>query len=93
MNTVKMEFEVPSEMLKYMSAEDEMNNKKIRELMIYTLIKDEKISFGKGAEILEMNKIDFIADLGELGISYFDSSSEELDEDLNMLDKLLESKK
>lgn len=90
MRTVKMEFEMPSEILNYISKDDQDYNKRIKELMIYALIKEGKISFGKGAEMLGINKIDLITDLGKLGISYFDDSYGEIEEDLANLDKIME---
>lgn len=89
MNTIKIEFEMPSEILKYISNTDEKYNEKVKMLMIYTLIKEGKISFGKGSEILGINKIDLITELGEMGIPYFDFRYEEIEEDLNNLNKII----
>lgn len=90
MNTVRIEFDMPSEILNYISNDDINYNNKVRELIIYALIKEGKISYGKGAEILGINKIDYITDLGKLGIPYFDDKYREIEEDLSSLDKVLE---
>ena len=84
-----MEFEMSSEILKYVSANDKNYSDKVRELMIYTLIKDGKISYGKGAEMLGINKISFITDLGKMGISYFNEEFEEVENDLKTLNKIM----
>jgi len=89
-NTVRMEFEMPSEILNYVSKDDKLYANRVRELMIYALINEGKISFGKGAEILGINKIDLITDLGKLGIPYFDSRYEDIEEDIDALDKAME---
>jgi predicted HTH domain antitoxin len=89
MNTIRMEFEMPSEILNYVSTNDSNYSNKVKELMIYALVKEGKISFGKGAQMLGMNKINFINDLGKLGIPYFDESISEGEADLETLNKLM----
>lgn len=64
MNTIRMELEMPSEILNYVSASDSDYSARVRELMIYALIQEYKISFGKGAQMLGMTKVNFITDLG-----------------------------
>ena len=81
MESVKIEIEVPKTVLDYIDYNSKDNQSKLRELMMYQLIKEDKISFGKAAEILGMNKITFITNLGKLGIPYFDSSIDEVMED------------
>ncbi|WP_039764951.1 UPF0175 family protein [Caldicellulosiruptor sp. F32] len=93
METSKFEFELPKEIINYLPSDNEEFLKKIKELIVYTLVKEERISFGMAAEILGMNKIDYLADLGALGISYFDQTIEEVIEDKKNLDKLLEDHK
>ena len=81
MESVKIEIEIPKSILKYADYKDKVNQIKLHELMLYQLINENKISFGKAAEILDMDKITFITDLGEMGIPYFDCSIEEVLED------------
>jgi predicted HTH domain antitoxin len=90
MNTVKMEFEMPLEILDYVPNDDKSYDKKVKELIVYALIKEGKKSFGKGAEMLGINKIDYLTDLGKLGIPYFDESYDAIKEDLSTLDKVME---
>lgn len=88
MNTIRMEFEMPSEILNYVSKNDKDYNDKVKELMIYALIRDGKISYGKGAEMLGINKFDLVTALGKLGIAYFNETIEEVEDDLMALDKI-----
>jgi len=81
MESVKIEIEVPKTVFDYIDYNSKDNQNKLRELMMYQLIKEDKISFGKAAEILGMNKITFITNLGKLGIPYFDASIDEVMED------------
>ncbi|WAM36178.1 UPF0175 family protein [Caldicellulosiruptor acetigenus] len=88
MEGIKIEIELPKEILNYISLNEITNDKVLKELIIYKLIKDEKISFGKGAEILGMSKIELIKELSEYGINYFDQSIEEVIEDKNAIEKM-----
>lgn len=90
MSTVRIQFDMPEEILNYIATDDMNYNNKVKELMIYALIKEGKISFGKGAEMLGINKIDYITDLGKLGIPYFDETYDEVKEDLMNLSKVME---
>lgn len=82
MNTIRIEMDVPELLTSYININDPAYQKKIQELMLYDLIKENKISVGKAAEILELNKLSLITDLGKLGISYFDNDIEEIKEDI-----------
>ncbi|HHV16077.1 MAG TPA: UPF0175 family protein [Gelria sp.] len=82
MDTVKIELEVPQVLAEYVDINSESYKKKINLIMLYELVKKEKISVGKAAEAMGMRKIDFITDLGKMDIAYFDFSVEELMEDV-----------
>jgi predicted HTH domain antitoxin len=90
MNTIKFEMEVPEAFSAYVDVKDKDYQKHIRELMLYELIKEDKISFGKAAEILGIEKISLIADMGKLGIPYFEGSIDEVKADAENIKKLLE---
>ena len=92
MESVRIEIEVPKSMLKYVDYNNKDNQNKLRELMLYQLIKEDKISFGKAAEILGVDKITFITDLGKMGIPYFDSSIDEVIEDAKNAEMFIESR-
>jgi predicted HTH domain antitoxin len=82
MDTVKIELEIPRVLAEYADINSEEYKKKINQIMLYELVKNEKISIGKAAEAMGMRIIDFITDLGKMDIPYFDFSLEELMEDV-----------
>lgn len=82
MEHVRIELEVPQVLAEYADINSEDYKKKINQIMLYELVKNEKISIGKAAEAMGMRKIDFIKDLGKMDIPYFDFSMEELLEDV-----------
>lgn len=82
MDLVRIELEVPQVLAEYADVNSQSYKKKINQIMLYELVKNEKISIGKAAEAMGMRKIDFITDLGKMDIPYFDFSMEELMEDV-----------
>ena len=82
MDTIRIELEIPRVLAEYIDINDKDYKKKINQIMLYDLIKNEKISIGKAAEILGIRKIDFITELGKMEIPYFDYTIEELIEDV-----------
>lgn len=92
MESVKIEIEVLKTVLEYIDYNSKDNQNKLRELMRYQLINEDKISFGKAAEVLGMNKISFITNLGKLGIPYFDSSIDEVMEDAKSAGLFMEAR-
>ena len=69
-------------MLQYIDDNDPNYLNKIRTLMMYQLVKEDKVSFGKAAEMLGEDKVSFITDLGKMGLAYFDNDiNEVLDKD------------
>lgn len=82
MDLVRIELEVPQVLAEYADINSESYKKKINQIMLYELVKNEKISIGKAAEAMGMRKIDFIRDLGKMDIPYFDFSMDELMEDV-----------
>ena len=82
MDVVRIELEVPKVLAEYADVNSESYKKKINQIILYELVKKEKISIGKAAEAMGMRKIDFITDLGKMDIPYFDFNTEELIEDV-----------
>lgn len=89
MGLVKMEIEIPESLLGFIDYQDPNYSRKIIEFMTYQAIKDNKLSFGKAAELLGMDKLTFIQDLSELGIAYFDMEESELQKDIDAINRLL----
>ena len=92
LNLVKIEIEVPEILLNYINYSDKEYHKRIQELMLYQLITEDKISFGKAAEILGIDKISFIANMSKIGISYYDNDISDVVQDSINAGKYIEVK-
>jgi predicted HTH domain antitoxin len=84
-----MEVEVPQTLLQYIDHKNPAYQDKLQKLMLYQLVMEDKISFGRAAEILEIDKISFIKDLSQMGISFFNQSIDEVLEDINTISVVL----
>ena len=60
----------------------------IKEAAVLELYREGKISSGKAAEILGMDRFEFIRYAGKKGIPYIRMTSEELEEEVKLLEKL-----
>ena len=90
MDSVKIEIEIPKEMLRYVDYTDKNYHKRVGQILLYQLVQEEKVSFGKAAEILGISKMEYITDLGKMGIPYFTGSINEVIKDIKILDKNME---
>lgn len=61
----------------------------IKELAVLELYRRHMISGGKAAELLEMERFEFVHYASRLGIPFFDMSAAEMDEELAQLKALL----
>lgn len=64
--------------------------KRLRELSILELYRRKEISSGKAAELLGMERFEFVRYASRLGISFFDISKEELERDLEAAKSIYE---
>jgi len=83
MNTMQVTFDMPETIAKYVDFADKDYQFRVQELIMYSLIQEDKLSFGKAAELLGIGKIRLITDLGNVGLPYFDQSFDEVMEDAN----------
>ena len=81
---MKVSFEIPELLASYVDINDPDYHFKVKELMMYTLIQENKISHGKAAELLGIGKMQLITDLGKSGLPYFDQSFSEVLKDANV---------
>lgn len=56
-------------------------------LLVYPSIINNDISYGRAAELLEMDKMELIELYGQIGISYLDMTDEEFEEELQTIKK------
>ncbi len=84
MNTLSIHMEFPRDILGVLEISENQAGKKLREVIVLELVRDEKISTGKGAGILNISKFEFINILSRNGIPYFTESPEELDKQVSV---------
>lgn len=63
---------------------------RLKELSILELYRRKEISSGKAAELLGMERFEFVRYASRLGIPFFDMSEEELERDLEAAKKIHE---
>ena len=88
MTMIKVEIDVPKEIVPYTVLEDKEAQLTRNAMLVYPYIKKGVMSHGRAAEMLGIHKIDLIQLYGKLGMSYFDETEEEFEEDLAVLKKL-----
>ena len=63
---------------------------KLKELSVLELYRRKDISSGKAAELLGMERFEFVRYASRLGIPFFDMSKEELEKDLEVTKRIYE---
>lgn len=66
---------------------------KLKELSMLELYRRKEISSGKAAELLGMERFEFVRYASRLGIPFFDMSKEELEKDLESAKRIYEQVK
>ena len=77
-----VEIKVPKAMEQYIIKDSDEDTLRRNALLLYPYILNKKISHGKAAEILGINKLDLIDLYGKMGFYYLDQTMDELDKDL-----------
>ena len=88
MELTDVKIKVPVGMENYIDMEDEAVELERNALLLYPLIKNMTISYGKAAEILGINKLDLIQLYSELGLAYFDMDISEVEDELETYKRL-----
>ena len=71
MSSLIVELNLPKGLVEVLDVPESQLESKIKELTVLELFRQERISSGKGAELLGMSKWDFIELLGRNNIPYF----------------------
>lgn len=79
---INVQIDVPEALAPFASPKDEQAKLLRNAMIIFPFIQDETISYGRAAEILKLKKIELIRLYGRIGLSYFNQSRDELEEDL-----------
>lgn len=85
MDMVKIVYNVRADAVKYV----EPSTKGLA-LLMYPQIKNGTLSHGKVAELLGVNKYDLIDWYDELGIPYYNISPEDVEKDMQNIEKMTE---
>ena len=78
MEPITVKLELPREIISTLETPEELLQSRLKELIALELFREERISCGKGAELLGITKSGFIQLLASHGISYFSETPEEL---------------
>lgn len=88
MSLVKVELSFPSEVLSTISTTYQQVSDTIKEAAVLELYREGRISSGKAAEVLSMERFEFVRYAGMKGIPYMRISAEELNEEVELLEKV-----
>jgi predicted HTH domain antitoxin/predicted DNA-binding protein len=89
----EIQIELPEELVSFFNINAPEFHKMLEQLIAYQVVRAGDISFGKAAELLGLDKVTYITDLGRLGISYLDMRSEELEQDVENIKEYLKGDK
>jgi len=79
----------PSEVIDTLSSSYQKSIEIIKEASVLELYREGRISAGKAAEILGMDRFEFVAYSGMKGIPFIRITPEELEQDVKRLEELL----
>jgi len=78
----KIIIEFPISLLPVLSKKHISPRKKVKELTVLELYREGEISGGKAAELLNMDRFEFIQHASRLGIPFLDITDDDLEEDI-----------
>jgi len=89
MNSVSVNISLPRDLLGALDVPSGKVGQHLRELIALELVREGRISTGKGAEMLGISKWAFIQLLAQRGIDYFTETPDELADQVGELQRLL----
>ena len=87
----KFEMEIPGAIAGYFPADDAVLKTQVYKLLLAFLVRQGVISFGKAAELVGVDKMTFITDMGLMGIPYFDGDISEVLNDMETIKQTMNS--
>ena len=85
----RFEIEIPGTIAGYFQMDDEKIKMRVNKLLLADLARQGLISFGKAAEILGIDKMTFIVEMGHMGIPYFDGAFSEVVSDADIVGRTM----
>jgi predicted HTH domain antitoxin len=89
MDTLTVKIKLPRDLLGALDIPEARLESRLKELIAVELFREERISSGKGAEMLGISKGEFIQLLAQYGVCYFAESPEELATGVATVERLL----
>ncbi len=90
MSEVKLELELPSELLFLLRETEESFKEKVKVGTSIKLFEDKKLSLEQAADFAGYSKAAYIEILGKSRVSIFNYPAEELEEDIENIEKAIE---
>lgn len=87
MEMVTLEVTMPKDLFTALGYSRAQAAKQLQEFSVVGLYQERRISAGKAAEMLDMNKAEFAQLLARTGTAYFDYTEEELAEEFLAVDR------
>ncbi len=91
MNTFVVQMEFPTDFLSILNVSKRELERRLREMVVVELFREGRISSGKGAELLDLPLWDFLKLLASHKIDYFEQTPEELEAEIDILERLMET--
>ena len=85
MEMTRVEIDIPKDMMPFVTTNNTDIQLKRNALILYPYIENRTISHGKAAELLGMPKFDLISLYGKMGIAYFNTDIDEVNEDVAVI--------
>jgi len=89
MSTITLILKLPQELIPILEANEAELEGRILELIVLELVRQQRISTGKAAELLGISKWEFVQLLGQNNIPYFTESSKELVAQVETVQRIL----
>lgn len=87
MREATIEVRIPGELLEF-GLHPQMIQQQLIEWLVISLFREERISSGRAAKLLDITRIEFLALLRRQGIAYLDYSPDELADELESVHHL-----
>ncbi|MCL5774246.1 MAG: UPF0175 family protein [Firmicutes bacterium] len=82
------EIKVPDELVKFYGVSEELLAQRALFLMVLDLLRQKKITSGKAAQLLGVSRHDILDVMGQYGIPVVNYSSDALEKELDLWEKL-----
>ena len=92
MSKTKLEIDMPSELLFLLRETEESFKEKVKVWTSIKLFEDKKLSLDQAAEFAGYSKVAYIEILGKSRVSIFNYPADELEEDIDSIERAIEGK-